>query len=220
MSSGDRLDWILSGTDSKQLADRYDRWAASYDDDHDALGWRGPQVALGALTTSVQPHSFNGRLLDAGCGTGRLGAVIATSDVDVELVGVDFSRGMLDRAVAGGHYDRLVQASLDDLPLDSASVDAVISTGVFTHGHAGGDALAELCRVTRPGGVIVLTRRVDIIDTYQPSIDQLCAAARWVEVERSLPLRLHPDHNEVEQLVISWRVLEGTAAPAQPDLKG
>jgi len=43
----------------------------------------------------------------------------------------------------------LAQGSLFDLPLRSANIAAVASTGVFTHGHAAGEAFAELARALR-----------------------------------------------------------------------
>jgi hypothetical protein len=40
----------------------------------------------------------------------------------------------------------------------------VISTGVFTSGHVGAEGLDELIRITRPGGMIVLTVKMAVWD--------------------------------------------------------
>ena len=76
-------------------------------------------------------------MLDAGCGTGRVGVELAATGWDGTLVGIDLSAGMLAVAAETARYERLVQASLTELPLEDGSVDAVIATGVFTHGHVG-----------------------------------------------------------------------------------
>ncbi|MEK9527243.1 MAG: class I SAM-dependent methyltransferase, partial [Acidimicrobiaceae bacterium] len=126
----DKLEWIFASSDNQQLADRYDRWATQYDADHDGWEWIGPAKAveqlreLGAIST----------VLDAGCGTGRVGVELAATGWDGTLVGIDLSAGMLAVAAETARYERLVQASLTELPLEDGSVDAVIATGVFTHG--------------------------------------------------------------------------------------
>ena len=203
---GDRLDWIFDRDASQDLASRYDDWAATYDEDHEAWGWRGPEAAVESLERLSERASFDQQLvLDAGCGTGRVGSVLK-SDGGARLIGVDLSRGMLDLAASTDSYDDLLLGSLDALPLEENSVDAVISTGVFTHGHVDGDALEELCRVTRPAGLIVLTLRLDVIDHYQAAINALADSGAWTEVDRSAPVHLHPNHSETEQFVVAWRV--------------
>ncbi|MDG1367943.1 MAG: hypothetical protein P8I99_05665 [Acidimicrobiales bacterium] len=41
--AGDNLDWIWSSPNEESLVERYERWADSCDDEHDAWGWDGPQ---------------------------------------------------------------------------------------------------------------------------------------------------------------------------------
>ena len=84
---------------------------------------------------------------------------------------------------------------------------AIVSSGVFTHGHVGGEAFAELCRLTAPGGVIAVTQRLDLVDAFAPHVEALSRASRWDELERSTPELLHPERDDNEQIVITWRVL-------------
>ena len=43
----ERVKWIYSSSDNKELAERYDQWAKDYDADlNDAFGWIGPQKAV------------------------------------------------------------------------------------------------------------------------------------------------------------------------------
>jgi ubiquinone/menaquinone biosynthesis C-methylase UbiE len=73
-----------------------------------------------------------------------------------ELVGCDFSRGMLARAAARGPSVRWVQGDALRLPLRDASFDAAVSTEAFhwfLDPHA---ALCELYRVVVPGGRLLV----------------------------------------------------------------
>ncbi len=71
---------------------------------------------------------------------------------------MDISEGMLAVAARKGCYARLSRAVLGErLDFADGAFAAVISTGVFTTGHVGAEALPELVRITARGGVIVLT---------------------------------------------------------------
>jgi SAM-dependent methyltransferase len=69
-------------------------------------------------------------------------------------VGLDLSRGMLAPARARGL--RVVQGSLTDVPLPSASFDLVYSMKVLAHVPPIERAVAELARLVRPGGHLLL----------------------------------------------------------------
>ena len=199
----DFLDWIFD-SDASDLIERYDRWASTYDTDHDEWGWRGPHIAAERLM-GYGPGSV---VLDAGCGTGRVGVSLRSCGFEGELIGVDFSLGMLAAAERLGVYDQLIHATVLDLPLAKASVDAVVSTGVFTHGHVGGEGFAELVRVGRKEAAVVITVRQDIADDLMIHADSLEAAGEWALVERSSPQQLHPSRDESLQSLVVWRILE------------
>lgn len=147
-------------------------------------------------------------VLDAGCGTGRVGVSLRSCGFEGKLIGVDFSLGMLAAAARLGVYDQLIHATVLDLPLAKASVDAVVSTGVFTHGHVGGEGFAELVRVGRKEAAVVITVRQDIADDLMIHADSLEAAGEWALVERSSPQQLHPSRDESLQSLVVWRILE------------
>jgi ubiquinone/menaquinone biosynthesis C-methylase UbiE len=104
------------------------------------------------------------RLLDVGCGTGedvrRLATIVGERGV---VIGVDPSETMIREARrrAGGRAlpvaFRLGDATALDLP--DASVDGVRCERVFQHLYAPETAMAEIARVTKPGG------RVVVVDT-------------------------------------------------------
>jgi len=157
---GGHLGAVYDARDPKQVAVLYDAWAAGYDAQMAAAGYRHPSVGLALLAR----HLPGGAVLDAGCGTGLLGDWLAIMGF-APVQGLDISAGMLAVAQAKGSYAGLHQAALGGpLPFGDAAFDGVISTGVFTTGHVGAEGLAELVRILRPGGALVLTVKMPLWD--------------------------------------------------------
>jgi SAM-dependent methyltransferase len=112
----------------------------------------------------LQPGS---RVLDIGCGNGRhafealrRGAEVIATDVDAAaLAEVDRMAGAMALAgeVAGSGRLRAVVADARALPFDDGSFDVVIAAEVLEHIDEDAAAIAELCRVLRPGGLIAVT---------------------------------------------------------------
>ncbi|MBI3490305.1 MAG: class I SAM-dependent methyltransferase [Acidobacteria bacterium] len=91
------------------------------------------------------------RVLDAGCGSGALSVHGLRADGRF-VIGVD-----VDTAVGGNaRVDAGVRARLDALPLQSNSIDVIVSRYVFEHLDNPRRTLAELARVLRPNGRLVL----------------------------------------------------------------
>ncbi len=93
------------------------------------------------------------QLLDAGCGSGRtLDELVAYGRV----TGVDASRTAVAAARVRGHRDVLV-ARVERLPLATARFDVVTCLDVIEHTPDDRQTFAELLRVTRPGGYLLVT---------------------------------------------------------------
>jgi SAM-dependent methyltransferase len=120
-----------------------------------ATGYLHPQVMAGLACRHIR--DLNSSILDAGCGTGVIGRALEVLGYR-NLVGLDLSPGMLEQARQLGAYRQLHCAALGS-PLDFADgeLDAVVSTGVFTAGHAPAVAFDELVRIMKPGGVLIST---------------------------------------------------------------
>lgn len=96
-------------------------------------------------------------VLDLACGTGIHGRRIASRVQGSFMVGIDLSAPML--SYASGRYEEqgtrdrlLIHADAQDLPLEDASVGAVLCGGALHLFPDAGKALREAGRVLRPGG--------------------------------------------------------------------
>jgi ubiquinone/menaquinone biosynthesis C-methylase UbiE len=96
-----------------------------------------------------------GQVLDLGCGTGILSARMV-DELAVPVVGCDYSAGMLDEAAARTRRVAWVQGDALVLPLRDASVDVITSTEAFHWFPDPAGALAEIRRVLRPGGTLLV----------------------------------------------------------------
>ena len=162
----------LGGADEARAL--YDEWAASYDADlaDESQGYVAPALAA---DTVVRVAGVHGAILDAGCGTGLVGAELAQRGATV-IDGVDVSEGMLEQARATGAYRSLAPADLTRaLSAADGTYDVVVCVGTLTHGHVGPHAFGEFVRLTRPGGTIVATVLDDIWDAggYRAEVDRL-----------------------------------------------
>ena len=185
MERRDRVQWVYSSRDNKELAERYDRWAKDYDADlNDAFGWLGPQRAVEFFIKHVPK---NARILDAGSGTGLVGELLARHGYN-DLVAMDLSKGMLDEARKKNAYREFHQMVMgEQLDYASDSFEAVISVGVLTVGHAPASSLDELIRITKPDGFIVFSLRPDVYRNsgFKEKQDYLETAGTWKLVEVS-----------------------------------
>jgi ubiquinone/menaquinone biosynthesis C-methylase UbiE len=132
-------------------------YAASYDD------W-GPTARyfhsrLYAVEEALRACS-GGTLLDAGCGPGMMvRRLLDTRPGDFQITACDRSKAMINEVVAQTtpvDDVSVTVAHLEDLPFDDESFDVVLAMGVLEYADAP-SALREFARVTRPGGLVVIT---------------------------------------------------------------
>jgi SAM-dependent methyltransferase len=134
------------------------------------------------------------RILDAGCGSGPLFA--ALRDQGAILTGIDSSAGMLDcaRQRLGPDADLRVADLTQPLPFADASFDDVIASLVLHYFQDWGPTLAEMRRVLRTGGRL-------IVSVFHPTNDYL--------LERMAGRR--PDYFSTYDWTDEWRFGDQTA---------
>ncbi|KAK1671706.1 S-adenosyl-L-methionine-dependent methyltransferase [Colletotrichum godetiae] len=154
------IERALNVTSTAEAQILYDDWAENYD--RDLLGadqnYVAPVIASQYVVKYVGLSAIaKSRVLDAGCGTGLVGANLAKLGA-TQIDGIDLSQGMLKVAERSGVYQSLSTTDLSK-PLSQASnyYDAVVCVGTMTEGHVGPEAFDEFVRIVRPGGFIVAT---------------------------------------------------------------
>ncbi|MBI2947809.1 MAG: methyltransferase domain-containing protein [Verrucomicrobia bacterium] len=100
------------------------------------------------------------RLLDCGCGPGSITAGLARRVNPGTVIGVDLGGPQLkrarDRAQAEGVAATFLEASVYKLPFGECEFDAVFSHALFEHLSEPLQALTEIRRTLKPGGLIGL----------------------------------------------------------------
>lgn len=133
---------------------QYDAWAHVYD-----LLWRrymNQTLPVIRRTATVRENEW---VLDLACGTGELLRRIAQRTPSTELVGVDLSTSMVDRArakLSDVPGTQLRQADSHDLPFADDAFDVALCANTFHYFTHPSVVLAEVHRVLRPDGRLVL----------------------------------------------------------------
>lgn len=147
-----------------ELVQRYDSASSTW---HDTLNQLGVVTAYRHLLNRIlrqQRYAQTAtplKVLDAGIGTAAMaGALHDIVKVPVELEGIDISPAMLCKAKKQlqnrGINAHLQEANVQTLPFEGERFDIVLAAHVLEHLADPEPAVAELHRVLKPGGVVVL----------------------------------------------------------------
>ncbi|MCT9820769.1 bifunctional demethylmenaquinone methyltransferase/2-methoxy-6-polyprenyl-1,4-benzoquinol methylase UbiE [Microbacterium sp. W1N] len=142
--------------DAARVSGMFDEVAEAYDRTNTVLSLGNDQLWRIATTRAVAPKPGQ-RVLDLAAGTGASSVSLARSGADV--VAADFSPGMLAEG-RRRHGDlpnlSFVEADATALPFDDDSFDAVTISFGLRNVNEPKKALAEMLRVTAPGGKLVI----------------------------------------------------------------
>lgn len=161
--------------DLEKTAEYYDQIAGTYDEvdlknakssDYPANHYRFELVK--AIFERIPP----GRILDAGCGTGKVLAWLITKGHD--CAGTDISAGMLEGAkrnigAVSPKMIPLIQTPLDNLSMfEDRSFDHVFCLGVLPYipEEQEEGCYRELRRVIKPKGLFITAHQNEIFDTF------------------------------------------------------
>ncbi|MCS3842873.1 class I SAM-dependent methyltransferase [Microbacterium sp. AK031] len=144
------------GKDPQRVSGMFDQVAAGYDRTNTVMTFGNDAFWRAATTRAVAPKRGE-RILDLAAGTASSSASIAMSGADV--VAADFSPGMLaEGRRRHGNLKNLsfVEADAMNLPFADDEFDAVTMSYGLRNVQQPKKALAELFRVTKPGGRVVI----------------------------------------------------------------
>lgn len=134
----------------------FDDWPGRYDQWFETPAGRLIKDYESELVRELLQPAKGELILDAGCGTG-----VFTKDIlarGASVIGLDISLAMLRRfrEKCGSFPVEALQGDILHLPFADAAFDKALSITAIEFIEDGPAALAELVRVTRPGGLIVV----------------------------------------------------------------
>lgn len=97
------------------------------------------------------------KVLDIGCGTGRVEDLIKAAEINAQITAADISDEMLKIAKHRHPDVEFVQADINAMPFKDEEFDVVIAAFVIVHIKNLHKAFKEIDRVLKPNGIFVLT---------------------------------------------------------------
>ncbi len=206
-----------------EVAAMFDGVAERYDLTNDVLSLGQTRAWRRAVVRAVDARPGQ-RILDLAAGTGTSSAPFAAAGAQV--VPCDFSLGMLRVGKQRQPALSFVAGDALSLPFEDASFDVVTISFGLRNVHNTGAALAEMLRVTRPGGRLVVaefshptwapfrTVYVEYLMRALPSIAKAVANNPDAYVYLAESVRAWPDQQGLASLLaaagwdqVAWRDL-------------
>jgi trans-aconitate methyltransferase len=189
----------------------YRDWAASYDQ---GFATEMQYLLPAHVAAAFMGANGQGPVLDVGAGTGLLAESLRRMGFKDPIDAVDFSVEMLERAAEKRIYAGLFQADITR-PLNlPRRYGGIVSSGTFTAGHVGPEALPHLLAVARPQAQFALSinRRVWTALGFDRALESLAAENRItglhqieVEVYGQAATRIDADHAGDRALIALFR---------------
>jgi predicted TPR repeat methyltransferase len=134
----------------------FDTFASSFDSRLARLSYRAPALVTEMVARAGLEPANALDVLDAGCGTGLCGPLLAP--YARRLVGVDLSGNMLAQARERHVYDELIKGELTAYLRDSRDAfDVIVSADTLVYFGLLDDVVAAAAQALRPGGLLVFT---------------------------------------------------------------
>ena len=141
------------------IVETFDRFADSFEEQLQVrLAYKAPELVTDALRRYLPAPAKQLRILDAGCGTGLCGPLVAP--YAARLVGVDLSVGMLQKAEGKGCYDRLYRIELTEFlrqPAEAGAWDVILSADTLCYFGPLEAVAAAAYAALRPGGLFAFS---------------------------------------------------------------
>lgn len=186
----------------------YAVWSSAYDGPNPLIDVEEPLVR--ELVAAVEP----GIALDAACGTGRHTAFLA--EAGHRAVGTDRSPEMLALARGKVPDATFVLGDLQRLPLGDAAVDLAVCSLALTHLPGLDEPLAELARVVRPGGTVVVSD-IHWVSLYLGGVPQVTLPSGTIA---RLPASRFTAADYIRAALAAGLTIEACHEPPWPDMDG
>ena len=135
-------------------------WDSVYDQQDSSATFLKQRMSQTLMWLDGVYLSRTSKILDAGCGSGRLAREL--SERGYAVFGLDYSYGMLEKANSIGNRQgkrnvELLQGDVELMPYRDSSFDMIICLGVISYLKSEEKALNEFARVLKPGGIMIIS---------------------------------------------------------------
>ena len=148
---------IQSTIESEHVKELHDKHSA-YFDEHltKGLGYKIPKELYEVYVSHTGNDSQLLDILDLGCGTGLCG--IEFEKLSGNLIGVDISPGMIEKARLIDKYDGLITDEINHYLVDlNAQFDLILSADVFIYMGGLEKVIPECARLLKENGIMVFS---------------------------------------------------------------
>jgi len=143
---------------------RFEQWAATYDQSIlQKLFFEPIHAGMLTLLVNVSFTEPPGRIIDIGCGTGRLLKTASARWPKAKVYGVDPAENMVSRAAQLNPRATFQIGTAEALPFQGSTADLAMSSLSFHHWADQTRGVHEIARVLRPGGWFCLVDHTFIL---------------------------------------------------------
>lgn len=167
-----------------KIAEHYDELSSHYEHIYLSVGYHDPLRCAELTKELFGDASAEKEIFDMGCGTGLVGQYLKERGF-TKVVGVDASKGMLDKAKEKESYSELEELFLgkpDTFPTKYHNrFDAITAAGILAEGHLDNNVFDEMLLALKTGGYAVFATRTEYLTKYDyiTKIKELETQGRW-----------------------------------------
>ena len=171
LSEQHKIEMAKHGNFSQEnITEHYNELSENYEQIYLRAGWHDPAkcAALAQLCVGDE-FAPSAVVMDMGCGTGLVGQYLKERGFK-NIVGVDASRGMLDKALEKNAYTELEELFLgrpDTFPEQfHGKFDIITASGILAEGHLDSKVFDEMLMALKQGGFAVFATRTMYLTKY------------------------------------------------------
>ncbi|XP_042209235.1 demethylmenaquinone methyltransferase-like isoform X4 [Homarus americanus] len=186
---------FASGQKPTQVTAMYDNWSKTYEENLGEGKYRAHIIAVDEVVRLVpEEQRRQVRVLDVGAGTGWVGTELLKLGFK-NLDALEPSEGMMNQLKSTGIYTLKYQEflGLGQNTIPSDTYDVVVVSGAMCEGHVPVRGIDDMVRVTKPGGLVVISMRLEFLETVEeyrnrlePHMNQLEQKGVWHKVARTV----------------------------------
>lgn len=152
-----------------KIADHYNELSSHYEEIYLTAGWHDPLKCAELAKEVIGDKAEEAEVLDMGCGTGLVGQYLKERGFK-KIIGVDASKGMLDRAAEKNSYTELKELFLglpDTYPRELHDrFEAITASGILAEGHLDNKVFDEMLLSLKTGGYAIFATRTMYLTQY------------------------------------------------------